>query len=172
MGPNGAWWIFIGAAVFRGEHPLTLDDRGRVAVPSKYRERLREDAGGFLVVTVSIMETCLVVYPFPEWQRIESELEKQPALDPQVHVLNHVLVGRATECEMDGHGRILLPPSLREFAGLDPKDPEGRSIRMIGQVRKFELWREDRWKERLRGLLENIGDLTSNPQSVVSTLVL
>ena len=154
------------------EHPLTLDDRARVAVPSKYRERLRESADGLLVVTVSLMEYCLVVYPFPEWQRIESELEKMPATDPQVHVVNHLLVGKATECEMDGHGRILLPPSLRKFAGLDPKDPQGRNLRMIGQVRKFELWREDRWEERLKGLLENVGEITANPQSVVSTLVL
>ncbi len=158
--------------MFRGEHPLTLDDRGRVAVPSKYRERLRESAGGLLVVSVSLMETCLVVYPFPEWRRIESELEKKPAMDPQVHAVNHLLVGKAAECEMDGHGRILLPPSLREFAGLDPKDAKGRSLRMIGQVRKFELWREDRWDERLKGLLENIGEIASNPQSVVGTLVL
>ena len=172
MGENGTWWIPAGALVFRGEHPLTLDDRARVAVPSKYRERLRESAGGLLVVTVNLMETCLVVYPFPEWQRIESELEKQPSMDPQAYKVRHLLVGQATECEMDGHGRILLPPSLREFAGLNPKDPQGRSLKMIGQVRKFELWREDRWEARLKGLLENIGEITSNPQSVVSTLVL
>ena len=158
--------------MFRGEHPLTLDDRARFAVPSKYRKRLRESAGGFVVVTVSLMEFCLVVYPFPEWQRIESELENMPAMNPQVHVVNHLLVGKATECEMDSHGRILLPPSLREFAGLDPKDPQGRNLKMIGQVRKFELWREDRWEERLKGLLENVGAITSDPQSVVSTLVL
>ena len=160
--------------MFRGEHPLTLDDRARVAVPSKYRKRLRESSGGLLVVTVSLMERCLVVYPFPEWQRIESELEKMPGTDEQVHVISHLLVGNATECEMDGHGRILLPPSLRAFAGLDPKDddPQGRSVRMIGQVRKFELWREDRWKKRHATLLDNVGAITSDPQSVVSSLVL
>ena len=158
--------------MFRGEHPLTLDDRARVAVPSKYRKRLRESSGGLLVVTVSLKEHCLVVYPFPEWQRIESELEKMPGLHDQVHVMNHLLVGQATECEMDGHGRILLPPSLRAFAGLDPKDAQGRNVLMIGQVRKFELWREDRWKKRLATLLENVGAITSDPQSVVSSLVL
>ena len=158
--------------MFRGEHPLTLDDRARVAVPSKYRKRLRESSGGLLVVTISVMERCLVVYPFPEWQRIESDLEKMPGLHNQVHVMNHVLVGQATECEMDGHGRILLSPSLRDFAGLDPKDAEGRNVRMIGQISKFELWREDRWKKRLASLLENVGEIISDRESVVSSLVL
>ena len=158
--------------MFRGEHPLTLDDRARIAVPSKYREHLRKSAGGQLVVTVSVMEPCLVVYPLPQWQRIESQLEEMPALDPQVHATSQVLVGRAHECEMDGHGRILLTPSLRKYAGLDPKDPRGRSIRMVGQVRKFELWREDRWEEHLKALLENVGGITSDPQSPIRTLVL
>lgn len=158
--------------MFRGEHPLTLDDRARVAVPSKYRKRLRESSGGLLIVTVSVKEHCLVVYPFPEWQRIESDLQKMPGLDDQVHEVSHLLVGQAAECEMDGHGRILLPPSLRAIAGLDPKDAQGRNVRMIGQIWKFELWQEDRWKKRLATLLEKVGTITSDPQSVVSSLVL
>ena len=162
--------------MFRGEHPLALDDKGRVAVPTKYRERLRESSGGVLVATISLMEHCLVVYPFPEWQRIESLLQEMPSTDPQAHAINHLLVGHAAECEMDGHGRILLPQPLREVAGLVPDPAEDqaaiRRIRMIGQVRKFELWREDRWEERRKGLLGKVGALTSDPQSVVGALVL
>ena len=158
--------------MFRGEHPLTLDDRGRIAVPSKYRKRLRESSGDWLVVTASIMERCLVVYPLPEWERIESNLDKMPGTDPRVHETSHLLVGQATECEMDGHGRILLPPSLRESAGLDPKDAQGRHVRMIGQIRKFELWQAERWNKRLATLLDKVGTITSDPQSVVSSLVL
>lgn len=161
--------------MFRGEHPLTLDDRGRIAVPTKYREQLHEAAGGVLVVTTSLMESCLVVYPFPEWLRIESKLQEMSPFDPQAHVFSHLLLGQATECEMDGHGRILLSQPLREFAGFPPDpqkaDVSARRIRMIGQGRKFELWREDRWNESIEGMRGNVRAITSDPQSVVRSLV-
>ena len=152
--------------MFRGEYSLTMDSKGRVAVPTRYRERLSEIGGGKLVATISLMERCLVVYPLPHWQRIESKLEKLPALDPNAQTINHLLIGHATECDMDGHGRVLLPQSLREFAGLD------RHIRMIGLVRKFELWDEQTWVERREQYLGQVGELRSEPSGPLSELVL
>ncbi len=168
---------------FKGNHLVTLDDRWRVAVPARYRPELRENGGGKVVITISIMEKCLVVYPLPEWQRIESVLQTMPSTDPQVHAINHLLVGQATEYEMDGHGRILLPQPLRAFAGLVPdqkkpvpeheeEDSSFRRIKMVGLTRKFELWREDRWEKHLAGLKEKVGTFPSGPQSVVGSLVL
>lgn len=139
--------------MFRGEFSLSMDSKGRLAVPTRYRERLAETCGGKLVATISLMDRCLSVYPFPDWKRIEDEIKALPALDPQVRAISHLLIGHATECDLDGHGRILLPQSLRDFAALD------RRVHMVGQVRKFELWNEDAWSARREDLLGQVGNL-------------
>ena len=139
--------------MFRGECSLSMDSKGRLAVPTRYRDRLSEVCGGKLVVTISLMDKCLTVYPFPDWQRIEEEIRALPALDPQVRAISHLLIGHATECDLDGHGRILLPQSLRDFASLDKR------VHMVGQVRKFELWNEDAWNARRDDLLGQVGNL-------------
>jgi MraZ protein len=127
--------------VFRGVNNLTLDAKGRLAVPTRYRDRLREDCNGQLVVTVD-RDRCLLLYPLHEWEEIERKLVRLPSLNPQARRLQRLLVGHATEMEMDGHGRVLLPGPLREYAGME------RRIVMIGQGNKFELWDEGRWDER------------------------
>jgi len=127
--------------VFRGVNALNLDAKGRMAMPTKYRERLREHCDGQLVITVD-RDHCLLVYPLPEWEEIERKLARLPNLDKQTRRLQRLLIGHATECEMDGHSRILLPPPLREFAALDKR------VVLIGQGNKFELWDEQAWQER------------------------
>jgi MraZ protein len=99
--------------MFRGANKLTLDIKGRLAVPTRYRERLQERCGGNLVVTVD-KDQCLLIYPFPDWEDLERKLMKLPSLNPQARRLQRLMVGHATELELDGSGRILLPPSLRE----------------------------------------------------------
>lgn len=127
--------------MFRGVNALNLDAKGRMAMPTKYRERLREHCDGQLVITVD-RDHCLLVYPLPEWEEIERKLARLPNLDKQTRRLQRLLIGHATECEMDGHSRILLPPPLREFAALDKR------VVLIGQGNKFELWDEQAWQER------------------------
>ena len=139
--------------MFRGEFSLSMDSKGRVAVPTRYRDRLAESCGGKLVATISLMDRCLSVYPFPDWQRIEDEIKALPALDTQVRAISHLLIGHAVECDLDGHGRMLLPQSLRDFASLDKR------VRMVGQVRRFELWNEQAWDERREDLLSQVGNL-------------
>ena len=139
--------------MFRGEFSLSLDSKGRLAVPTRYRDRLAETCGGKLIATISLMDQCLSVYPYPDWQRIEDEIKALPALDPQVRAISHLLIGHATECDLDGHGRILLPQSLRDFASLDKR------VHMVGQVRKFELWDETAWNARREELLGQVGNL-------------
>ena len=73
--------------MFRGDHPLNVDAKGRLAIPTRYREGLRDVCGGSLVLTISLTERCLSVYPFPEWKRIEDELQKLPALDRKAQEL-------------------------------------------------------------------------------------
>jgi MraZ protein len=127
--------------VFRGVTNLNLDAKGRMAMPSRYRDRLVDSCEGRLVLTVD-RDGCLLVYPQPEWERIEQALMSRPNMDRQVRRLQRLLVGHATECELDGQGRILLPTPLREYAALDK-----RAV-LVGQGNKFELWDEDTWVRR------------------------
>jgi MraZ protein len=118
------------------------------------------------VATISLTERCLVIYPSPEWRRIEQQLQALPALDPKAQAISRLLIGHASECEMDNQGRILVPPTLREVATLD------RRVRMIGQVNKFELWDEDHWSARRNELLDQVGGLLKEPSEALRTLVL
>ena len=141
---------------FRGINNLNIDAKGRMAMPSRYRERLLESCGGRLVVTVD-RDHCLLVYPLPEWEIIEAKLVELPSLNREARLLQRLLIGHATECDMDGQGRILLPAMLRDFAVLDKK------IVIIGQGKKFEIWDEKTWTESQEQWIESVnaddGDL-------------
>jgi MraZ protein len=127
--------------MFRGATKVTLDDKGRMVVPTRYRQRIVEHAEGRLVVTVD-RDQCLLIYPLPDWDQIERKLMSLPTLHAQARRLQRLMVGHATDLELDGHGRLLLPPELREFAAL------GRHAMLIGQGNRFELWDEARWNEQ------------------------
>ncbi|NCF11390.1 MAG: division/cell wall cluster transcriptional repressor MraZ [Gammaproteobacteria bacterium] len=138
--------------MFRGINPLTLDAKGRLAIPTKYRERLQAESSGRLVVTVD-RERCLLLYTLPEWEEIERRLMRLPTLNRKVRRLQGLLIGHATDIELDGHGRVLLPSVLREIASLE------RKAVLIGQGNKFELWDEDAWNARRENwLAEEEGD--------------
>ena len=142
--------------MFRGANKLTLDVKGRLAMPTRYRERLQERCGGKLVVTVD-KDQCLLIYPFPDWEDIERKLMKLPSLNPQARRLQRLMVGHATELDLDGNGRILLPPSLREYGLLT------RDVMLIGQGLRFELWDETRWNERRDEWLASADTATDLP---------
>lgn len=130
-----------GIAVFRGATKVSLDAKGRLAIPTRYRERLTARCDGQLVATVD-RDYCLLLYPLPDWEDIERKLIRLPSLNRQARRLQRLMVGYATELELDGSGRILLSRELREFAGLD------RQAILIGQGNKFELWDEEAWNEK------------------------
>lgn len=145
-------WVFVEKSQrmnFRGINNLTLDAKGRMAVPSRYRERLLEICGGRIVITVD-RDHCLLVYPLPEWEIIENKLVSLPSLNKQARLLQRLLIGYATECEIDSQGRVLLPAMLREFAGLNKKTV------LIGQGKKFEIWDEDTWNESQGEWVESV----------------
>ena len=123
---------------FRGINNIAVDAKGRMAMPARYRERLLDGCGGRLVVTVD-QDHCLLVYPLPEWEIIEEKLINLPSLNKQSRLLQRLLIGYATDLEMDAQGRILLPAMLREYAGLKKKAV------IIGQGKKLEIWDEDSW---------------------------
>lgn len=127
--------------MFRGVNSLNLDAKGRMAMPTRYRQRLVDSCDSQMVVTVD-RDHCLLLYPLPEWELIERKLAKLPSFNKQARRLQRLLIGHATEVEMDGAGRLLLPPLLRDFATL-----EKRAV-LIGQSNKFEVWSESLWNER------------------------
>lgn len=126
--------------MFRGANKVTLDAKGRMVMPTRYRERLLERCQGRIVITVD-RDQCLLLYPLPDWEEIERKLMRLPTLNEQARRLQRLMVGYASDVELDGHGRVLLPPKLREFAHLD------RNAVLIGQGSRFELWDEKRWDE-------------------------
>ena len=133
-----------------------------MVMPTRYREQIAELAQGHLVVTVD-RDQCLLIYPLPEWEQTERKLMSLPSLNPQARRLQRLMVGYATDLELDGHGRVLLPPELREFAKLD------RQGMLIGQGNRFELWDAARWDERRDQWLVSeaaAGDLPSELDSL------
>lgn len=125
--------------LFRGVTELNLDAKGRMAMPTRYRERLIERSEGRLVITIDTDERCLLLYPLPEWEAIEQKLDSLPSFNPQARRVQRLLMGHATDVEMDGSGRLLLPPPLRQYANLD------KQVVLIGQGKKFELWDAALW---------------------------
>ena len=142
--------------MFRGVSKVTLDAKGRLAIPSRYRERLESRSEGHLIVTVD-RDYCLLIYPLPDWEEIEQKLVRLPALNKDARQLQRLMLGHAAELEMDSHGRILLPRELREFASLV------RRATLIGQGKKFELWDEDNWNARRDEWLAGGSETTDLP---------
>jgi MraZ protein len=135
--------------LFRGVSSLNLDAKGRIAIPTRYRERLVEVCASELVITVD-KDRCLLIYPQPIWLDIEEKLKKLPSFDEASRNLQRLYIGNAHDIEMDGQGRILLPQELRKFANLDKK------VALVGQINKFELWDEETWNARQDAWLQKI----------------
>lgn len=129
--------------MFRGITALNLDMKGRMAMPAKYRERLEENSNGNLVMTIdptnSSEEPCLLLYPLPEWEKIQAKIEALSSFDRASRRVQRLLIGHAEDVQMDKSGRILIPMELRTYASIDKK------IILIGQGKKFELWDEGKW---------------------------
>ena len=138
--------------MLRGSHAVSLDSKGRLAIPTRFRDKCRDDADGIMVCTIDVFEPCLLLYPLPEWELIEKKLRALSRMDAQERRLQRVLLGHAAECELDGQGRLLLPSTLRQHAGLEKK------IMLVGQLNKFEIWDEQRWQQQIND------DLLALPQ--------
>ena len=128
-----------------------MDAKGRLAIPSRQREPLLEECGGDIVVTIDTQSTCLCIYPMSAWERIEEDLQSLPSLNPAVKRFQRLMLGYATDIQLDGNGRMLLPPSLRDYAKLEKK------LVLVGQGNKLELWSEELWIEERDKALEDVG---------------
>lgn len=128
--------------MFRGVNAINMDAKGRFALPTRYRDRIAESCENQLVATIDTQERCLLLYPLPEWEKIESQIAALPAYNPATRRIQRLLLGHATELEIDGNGRMLVSQPLRDYAYLDKK------LILLGQGKKFELWSEEHWTKR------------------------
>jgi MraZ protein len=126
--------------MYLGNHAITMDAKGRLAIPARVRDELATHCGGKLVVTAHHQEPCLLVYPEPQWQQLLPQIEALPNINRRARHIQRALLGYATYVDMDTNGRILLPPTLRNYAGLE------KDLMLVGQGRKLELWSEPRWQ--------------------------
>ncbi|MBK9663577.1 MAG: division/cell wall cluster transcriptional repressor MraZ [Nitrosomonas sp.] len=132
--------------MFRGVTQLSLDAKGRLAIPARYRGGLMSFCEGRLIVTVDPSK-CLLIYPQPAWEPIEQKLNNLSSFNPKIRSLQRLLVGNASDVEMDTTGRILVSPPLRQFAGLS------KDVVLVGQGAKFELWDEEQWNLQIENAL-------------------
>ena len=127
--------------MFRGLSAGQIDSKGRITIPANYRTLMVEESSGSLVVTIDPEEKILLLYPFPAWQAIEEKLEGLPSFQPAARRIQRLLLGHATEVELDRQGRILLPTLLRDYADLD------KNVMLVGQGKKIEIWSEPLWED-------------------------
>ena len=128
--------------MFRGVSHINLDAKGRLAIPTRYRPQLSSGEEHRVVVTVNNSERCLWLYPLAQWESIEEKLVELPSLNPAAQSLKRILMGHATDTEIDASGRILLSAPLRQYAGLEKR------VVLIGQGNKFEIWNESTWNDK------------------------
>lgn len=142
--------------MFRGINSVTLDGKGRMALPTRFRESVLLAAEGRIVVTIDMREQCLLLYPLPEWEVVQHKLESLPNIGETARRLQRLLIGHATDIDMDGQGRLLLPGVLRKYADLEKK------LVLVGQGNKLEIWSADHWQERMSTWLSEESSLQTD----------
>ena len=126
--------------MFRGLNKISLDTKGRISIPTKYRSELAKSGSDKLICTIDI-DQCLLLYPKKIWLKIEKTIMELPSLDKSSRMLQRLMVGHASELVMDSSSRILVPIELREFSGIK------KSTMFIGQGQRFEIWNYRSWTE-------------------------
>ena len=133
--------------MFRGVSYVTMDAKGRMSVPVRYREQLSQLCSGEVVVTIDTEENCLMLYPLLAWNDVERKIEALPTFNKAARRIQRLLIGHATDIQMDGTGRLLLPAPLREYALMEKK------LVLLGQINKIEIWSESHWLSRREQLI-------------------
>lgn len=144
--------------MFQGSHAITMDAKGRIAIPAKFRELLAAQCQGRIVVTAHTQDRCLLVYTETQWQEILPKIESLPTFSKPALRAQRLLIGYATALELDKNGRVLLPPTLRNYGGLE------KSLMLVGLGKKFELWSEQAWFDSIN----DIDDDEPLPQEMLS----
>lgn len=152
--------------MFRGFSTVNLDNKGRLAVPSRFRDRLAVISGGSLVQTLSPLDRSLWLYPLNEWEIIEAKLAALSDFDRQSRRAKQMMRGYAMDCQLDSQGRILLSQELRDYAGIR------KQAVILGQGNKFEIWDHASWQEQRDLWLEQVGTENGEPSDALKPLSL
>lgn len=152
--------------MFRGCHTVSVDSKGRLAVPSRYRASLDVQAENQMVITMNPLDRSLWLYPLPEWEIIEAKLADLSDFDKQSRRTKQMMRGYATDCQLDSQGRILIPKELRQYATIQ------KQAMVFGQGNKFELWDEATWQAQRDDWLESIEGNDAEPTDVLKSLSL
>jgi MraZ protein len=129
--------------MFKGIHNINLDAKGRLTMPTKYRNTISDQSNGNMVVTIDSEEKCLLLYPATIFSNIEKKINDLPSFTKNHRRIQRLIIGHAEDLELDSSGRILLPKPLRLVAEMSKK------ITLIGQGEKFEIWSDDIWSNRV-----------------------
>ena len=145
--------------MYRGCSKISIDSKGRLAIPSRYRALILEQAQNNLVITLNPLDRSLYLYPLPEWEIIEDKLAALSDFDKQSRRTKQMMRGYANDCQLDSQGRILIPKELRGHAELS------RQAIILGQGNKFEIWNEKTWEKQRDDWLESVGDESTSSSS-------
>jgi MraZ protein len=148
--------------MFKGIHNINLDGKGRLTIPTKYRNTITDQSNGSMVVTMDTEEKCLLLYPSTIWATIEKKINDLPSFSKNHRRIQRILIGHAEDLDIDSAGRILLSKPLRLAADMTKK------ITLIGQGEKFEIWNEDTWNTKVNNWRSEETD--ESEQSVLSDL--
>jgi len=152
--------------MYRGINAINLDTKGRMTLPTRYRESLQKSDGNNVVITIDTDSPCLLLYPISEWQKIEQKIQALPSFNKATRRIQRLLIGHATDVEIDSSGRVLIQPLLREYAHLV------KEVVLIGQSNKLEVWDKKYWHKHRDGWLVEEADSTTDVPPELQTLAL
>jgi len=125
--------------LFRGRYEHTIDPKGRLSIPSKFREILASNSDERVILTN--FDNCLWAYPVREWKVVEDKVAALPQFKPEVKALQRFFISAASECPLDPNGRIIVPPPLRRYASLET------DVVIVGATKRFEIWSKEKWQK-------------------------
>ncbi len=137
--------------MFRGRYEHTIDAKGRLSIPSKFREVLTINYDERLILTN--FDNCLWAYPIREWQAVEDKVAALPQFKPDVKSLQRFFISAASEAPLDPNGRIIIPTTLRRYAGLTEE------VVLVGMTKRIEIWAKDRWQKIFEQAEKDLGSL-------------
>lgn len=152
--------------MFRGFSTVSIDAKGRMAVPARHRELLDGQGVHTLILTLSPWDNCLWAYPLPAWDEVDAKLNALPTADAESRMAKRVILGHASDCILDGQGRVLVPQELRELAGI-----ERRAV-VLGQGNKIEVWDERTWERRREEWLQTVAEGGNASSAMLASLAL
>lgn len=151
--------------MFRGFSTVNIDSKGRMAIPSRFRQRLAVESDGHLVQTLNPLDRSLWIYPLTDWEDIETKLAALSDFDKQSRRAKQMMRGYASDCQLDAQGRILIPQELRDYAQLE------KQAVILGQGNKFEVWDQVAWEQQRDRWLTQL-DEEGEPSAILQTLSL